>query len=93
MHAVPNHHVSTNVSLCLRSYLFVLWTCGIVVRYLIILPIRVLSLVVGFSFFFLVFSLVKMVPDKCIEAREEWERSLIRFACSLFVFSWTGVVR
>ena len=43
-------------------YLFPLWCCGVVVRNLILFPIRVLVLILGFLLFVLGFALAAFLP-------------------------------
>ncbi|MFQ6630366.1 hypothetical protein Gotur_006488 [Gossypium turneri] len=58
-------------------YLFPLWCCGVVIRYLILFPVRLaielLENLVG-SLYFL------------------FQRALVELICSFFVASWTGVI-
>mmetsp|Transcript_20669 Transcript_20669/g.39275 ORF Transcript_20669/g.39275 Transcript_20669/m.39275 type:complete len:499 (+) Transcript_20669:149-1645(+) len=73
-------------------YLFPMWVFGILIRYLVLFPIRLLVLVggltVGLSCFFVVSTVLS--PSKL---RRRLERSLTEFICSAFVASWTGVVK
>jgi glycerol-3-phosphate O-acyltransferase 3/4 len=73
-------------------YLFPVWLLGVVVRYFILFPLRMLLLLGGFLLFFLLFFPIHyLVKDK--KTRLELERSLVQFQCAIFVASWTGVVR
>eukprot|EP01006_Ploeotia_vitrea_P041938 TRINITY_DN66588_c13_g2_i3.p1 TRINITY_DN66588_c13_g2~~TRINITY_DN66588_c13_g2_i3.p1 ORF type:complete len:383 (+),score=188.27 TRINITY_DN66588_c13_g2_i3:232-1380(+) len=74
-----------------NAYLFVLWSMGVVVRYLILFPIRLVLLLTGALMFAVAFALVKWLLRG--EKRAEWERKLIVFLCSVFVMSWTGVIK
>lgn len=74
-------------------YLFILWTLGLLVRYFILLPLRVLSLFSGFLLFAIALTTVKLVFTRDIDRRKSWERFLMRFLGSVFVFSWTGVIK
>ena len=73
-------------------YLFPLWCVGVVVRHCFLFPIRLLSLLLGMLVFILAFAAAHnlVIDDK---RRRALESSLIVFMCSVFVWSWTGVVR
>ncbi|KAL3637349.1 Glycerol-3-phosphate acyltransferase 9 [Castilleja foliolosa] len=74
-------------------YLFPLWCLGVVVRYGLLFPLRVIVLTIGWiiflSFYFPVHFLLKG-HDKF---REKLERGLVELICMFFVASWTGVVK
>lgn len=73
-------------------YLFPMWWMGVIVRYFILFPIRVLILMGGFLIFFtLFFSIRGIMKDG--PRRRGIERALVRFQCSMFVASWTGAVK
>jgi glycerol-3-phosphate O-acyltransferase 3/4 len=73
-------------------YLWPLWVCGVVVRYVILFPIRLISLLLGFTFALIMLPILKSLPLP--EAtRTSLQRKLIRFLCGVFVFSWTGVIK
>lgn len=73
-------------------YLAALWVVGLALRYLVVFPLRCLALLLGFLAFAAAFEAVTHgVRDAARRAR--WQRALVRFLCSVFVFSWTGVVR
>ncbi|KAK9827979.1 hypothetical protein WJX81_003927 [Elliptochloris bilobata] len=73
-------------------YLFPLWLVGLLVRYLVLFPIRLAVLLGGFLIFFILFfsvhNLFKRHPR-----RAHWERGLVQIMCQVFVASWTGVIR
>ena len=72
-------------------YLYPLWLLGVLTRYLFLFPIRCLLLVLGALMWLSNLLLIKtLVPAS---RRAEWERWNIRFFCSAFVLSWTGVIR
>lgn len=75
-------------------YLFVAWILGVVVRYGILLPVRLAAFLCGFLIFFLTFPLVHIFKFALGEAREQQLKVLlIQFLASAFVASWHGVVR
>ncbi|KAK9915974.1 hypothetical protein WJX75_006800 [Coccomyxa subellipsoidea] len=74
-------------------YLFPLWTVGMIVRYLILFPLRLIVLLGGFLIFFILFSAVHAIFKSDRVRRSRWEQSLVQFQCQMFVASWTGVVR
>eukprot|EP00873_Tetraselmis_striata_P001570 jgi/Tetstr1/421834/TSEL_012735.t1 len=73
-------------------YLFPLWCCGVVLRYAVLFPIRLLVLLLCqliFSILFAIFSVVlKDGPRK-----QAMLSGLVKFLCQSFVCSWTGVIR
>ncbi|GMH32616.1 hypothetical protein BSKO_00450 [Bryopsis sp. KO-2023] len=73
-------------------YLFPMWWMGAIVRFLILFPIRVVILMGGFLIFFTLFFSVRAIM-KDGPKRREIERGLVKFQCSMFVASWTGVVK
>eukprot|EP00475_Leptophrys_vorax_P030294 TRINITY_DN4527_c0_g1_i3.p1 TRINITY_DN4527_c0_g1~~TRINITY_DN4527_c0_g1_i3.p1 ORF type:complete len:366 (+),score=86.48 TRINITY_DN4527_c0_g1_i3:56-1153(+) len=76
-----------------NAYLYVLWCLGVVFRYVILLPLRILSLLLGFILFAIGFATVRFVYKSDKHKRQSWERRLIRFLAGSFVFSWHGVIR
>jgi len=73
-------------------YLFPLWLIGLMVRHLILFPVRLVLLMGCFLLFFtLFFPIHYLVKD--LQKRARWERTLVQFQCQAFVASWTGVVR
>eukprot|EP00741_Cyanophora_paradoxa_P005937 tig00000949_g5755.t1 len=73
-------------------YLFPIWAVGVVVRYGILFPLRLLALVTGFLSFVIAFTAVRnTVRD--VKRRQQYERSLISFCCGVFVMSWSGVIK
>jgi len=75
-----------------NAYLYVVWCLGVLVRYGILFPIRLASLLCGFGLFLTSFALLPHVVRDC-KRRAYYERKLIRFVCGVFVFSWTGVIK
>ncbi|XP_021776296.1 glycerol-3-phosphate acyltransferase 3-like [Chenopodium quinoa] len=74
-------------------YLFPLWCCGVVMRYLIIFPIRVLVLTLGWMIFLSLYMPVHFLLKGHDKLRKKLERSLVELICSFFVASWTGVIK
>lgn len=73
-------------------YLWPLWACGVFIRYFILFPIRLTSLLIGILIVFLSLPILKALPLP-ESLRTSWQRKLIRFLCGVFVFSWTGVIK
>ena len=73
-------------------YLFPLWVLGILVRHLVLLPVRLLIVVVGnvlmVLFFFVVCPLVRDRGRRL--ALQKW---LLRAYCNMWLASWGAVVR
>ncbi|XP_059436620.1 glycerol-3-phosphate acyltransferase 9-like [Corylus avellana] len=74
-------------------YLFPLWCFGVVVRYFILFPVRVIVLTVGWIIFLSAFIPVHSLLKGHDKLRKKIERSLVELICSFFVASWTGVVK
>ncbi|KMT01265.1 hypothetical protein BVRB_9g212830 [Beta vulgaris subsp. vulgaris] len=74
-------------------YLLPLWCFGVVVRYLIIFPIRVLVLTIGWIIFLSLYMPVHFLLKGQDSLRKNLERSLVELICSFFVASWTGVIK
>ena len=72
-------------------YLYPLWLCGVFIRFGILLPMRFGCLIFGFIIWSLMLLCIKFIVPEA--RRGDWERWGIRFLCSCFVFSWTGVIR
>ena len=73
-------------------YLFPLWCVGVVIRYCILFPIRLCLLLLGFVAFAISFTACGLVV-RDDEKRKACQRQLAVFLCSVFVASWTGVIR
>jgi len=75
-----------------NAYLYPMWAVGVVIRYCILFPLRALSLLLGVLSGLIALFLVKRL---CFnkKVRAAWERKIIRYMCSVFVFSWTGVIK
>eukprot|EP00808_Paulinella_micropora_P007288 g7097.t1 len=73
-------------------YLFIFWSIGVLIRYLILFPIRCIILFMGFLGFFLGMGVLFLVyKDK--SRRKLQERKLASYLAYMFVFSWFGVVK
>ena len=75
-----------------NPYLAIAWCIGVVFRYLVLLPLRMLGLFVGslifLTLFGFVFSIIKPSPF-----RDRVLRRLLQFWCSVFIMSWSGVIQ
>ncbi|KAJ6310933.1 hypothetical protein OIU76_015619 [Salix suchowensis] len=74
-------------------YLFPLWCCGVVIRYGILFPVRVLVLAIGWIIFLSSYIPVHLLLKGHDKLRKKIERSLVEVICMFFVASWTGVVK
>eukprot|EP00742_Colponemidia_sp_Colp-10_P008116 GILJ01008760.1.p1 GENE.GILJ01008760.1~~GILJ01008760.1.p1 ORF type:complete len:568 (-),score=77.82 GILJ01008760.1:168-1871(-) len=73
-------------------YLFPCWCLGVAFRYLIAFPLRLFVFLVGNLSLLIAFVCVKRFVKEA-DVRAEYERTIIRWICSVFVISWSGVVR
>eukprot|EP00899_Mesostigma_viride_P000836 jgi/Mesvir1/10753/Mv13822-RA.1 len=73
-------------------YLFPLYFCGVIVRYLILFPLRLTFLLLGWVVFLVLFFPVHIVL-KGRPLRFRVERLLVEMLCHMFVASWTGVIK
>lgn len=74
-------------------YLFPLWCLGVVVRYCILFPIRLLLLLGGWVVFLLLFVPVHFALKGHDNLRRSIERFLVECMCGVFVATWTGVIK
>ncbi|CAM8941892.1 unnamed protein product [Rhodiola kirilowii] len=74
-------------------YLFPIWCCGVIIRYLILFPARVIVLTVGWIIFLLLWIPLQYLLKGHPKLRMKLERGLVELLCSFFVASWTGVVK
>ena len=72
-------------------YLYPTWVLGVLLRYLILFPIRLLIFIVGTILFIISFSFVSSIL-KNVKVKFHWQRKLISFWAKVFVTSWWGVV-
>ncbi|KAG0470919.1 hypothetical protein HPP92_017619 [Vanilla planifolia] len=74
-------------------YLFPLWCLGVAIRYCILFPVSVSILAIGWLIFFAAFLPVHFLLTGTNKWRHYIERALVEMICSVFVASWTGVVK
>ncbi|KAJ7539338.1 hypothetical protein O6H91_11G087600 [Diphasiastrum complanatum] len=74
-------------------YLFPLWCLGVVIRYGILFPVRLLLLTGGWLIFLACFYPVHNLLKDHDKLRRKLERGLVEFLCGAFVASWTGVIK
>jgi glycerol-3-phosphate O-acyltransferase 3/4 len=78
-------------------YVTLLWLLGLWVRYCVLLPIRALTLVLGFTSFCVAYPLAGLVLPRggggAAGVRTVVRKFLLRYLASVFVASWTGYVR
>ncbi|CAM8938005.1 unnamed protein product [Rhodiola kirilowii] len=74
-------------------YLFPIWCCGVIIRYLILFPARVIVLTVGWIIFLSLWIPLQYLLKGHPKLRMKLERGLVELLCSFFVASWTGVVK
>ena len=76
-------------------FLFTMWSFGVLFRYFILFPLRLIILLVGWIFFFLGMFLVQIFPRFILSnaTKSAIERSLISYMSSCFVLTWSGVIR
>ena len=72
-------------------YLFPLWCVGVVLRYLVLFPIRLAWIVTCTLLFIGVFTLIHNVTRG--KLRANLERDLVHLYAACFVISWTGVIK
>ena len=72
-------------------YLFPLWCMGVVLRYGVLFPVRLVFIVTATLAFLACFTVVHAtVPGKL---RSRLERGLVHLYAACYVISWTGVIR
>jgi glycerol-3-phosphate O-acyltransferase 3/4 len=76
-----------------NAYLLPAYLLGVFFRYGVLFPLRLFALVTGWITFLLGFVLVSFVFGANKKAREHYQRMLIRFLASVFVLSWSGVIK
>ncbi|CAN1307837.1 Glycerol-3-phosphate acyltransferase 9 [Linum perenne] len=90
------HDVSSRIQLSRGTgmcNLFPLWCCGVLVRYGLLFPLRVIVLTIGWIVFLSSYIPVHFLLKGHDKLRKKIERYLVKMICSFFVASWTGVVR
>eukprot|EP00270_Netrium_digitus_P009440 TRINITY_DN2867_c0_g1_i1.p1 TRINITY_DN2867_c0_g1~~TRINITY_DN2867_c0_g1_i1.p1 ORF type:complete len:409 (+),score=94.78 TRINITY_DN2867_c0_g1_i1:152-1378(+) len=73
-------------------YLFPLWCCGVVIRYAILFPVRLVLLTLGWVIFILLYFPIHFLFKES-KLKSSIERGLVEFMCGVFVASWTGVIK
>lgn len=73
-------------------YLFPAWVLGVVFRYVLLFPLRLALLLSSLALFFVVFGAVQAVLRDGL-LKQNVERRLVQLMCSMFVASWTGVIK
>ncbi|KAI4370813.1 hypothetical protein MLD38_019121 [Melastoma candidum] len=74
-------------------YLFPLWCLGVLIRYLVLFPARVVVLALGHLIFFASFFSVQILLKGQPKFRKKIERFLAELLSSFYVASWTGVIK
>lgn len=78
-------------------YLFPAWCIGVVARYFVLFPLRLTAFIVGWLVFFLASLVVHLMyrgdAPKTVRARRRVQQKLVQMICSVFVISWSGVIR
>jgi glycerol-3-phosphate O-acyltransferase 3/4 len=88
----PFRRHSSLVSLLLfLSLAAIAWALGVVLRYVVLFPLRLLALICGFSIVGVCFPVVKILGHFINTSR--MEIGLIQLLATAFVMSWSGVVR
>ena len=70
-----------------------LYAMGVVVRYCILFPLRLLVLLLGFMLFFMAKPIVNRAFRNDRKRRRHFQRLLIRFLCGAFALSWSAVIK
>lgn len=74
-----------------NCYLWPAWAMGLVFRYVILFPLRLLALLLGFAMVILVMPVMNVL--RLVMNTKSMETTLIQLFASSFVASWSGVVR
>ncbi|GAB2219257.1 hypothetical protein Droror1_Dr00006890 [Drosera rotundifolia] len=74
-------------------YLFPLWCLGVITRYLILFPARLLIVAVGWIVFVSCYPVVHFLFKGHPKLRRKLESRLLQLFCGFFVASWTGVIK
>ena len=72
-------------------YLFPSWLVGLIVRHLILFPLRLVFLLVTFFTFIFLFSLSRMLMPKC-SFKLRLEKAIVRSIAFCWVASWSAVI-
>ena len=71
--------------------LSIMWVLGIIIRYVVLFPVKVLIFMVGTSMFLSAMSVVFWMRDG--RRKKKWMRTLIQFWSRVWITSWFGVIR
>ena len=74
-------------------YLLPLWSLGVLIRYCFLFPLRLVLLLTGFFLFGVSLFAARMLLPQGSGVLRRCERQLAVFMCSVFVASWTGVIK
>ena len=74
-------------------YLLPLWTLGVLIRYCVLFPLRLVLLLAGFFVFGVSLTAARCALPRGSGLLRGCERQLAVFMCSVFVASWTGVIK
>ncbi|OSX75546.1 hypothetical protein BU14_0233s0024 [Porphyra umbilicalis] len=77
----------------MRPYFAAVWLAGVWIRYTVLLPLRLATLVIGILGFFVGFFVISMVMPRRSKMTSAANKFLIRYLASVFVASWSGYVR
>jgi len=72
-------------------YLWPAWLLGIILRYCVLFPLRLLCLLTGIVLFRVVMIFASTIKN--IGRGHAIQRRLIKFFCGVFVVSWSGVIK
>eukprot|EP00924_Labyrinthula_sp_SR-Ha-C_P006320 snap_masked-scaffold_31-processed-gene-3.22-mRNA-1 protein AED:0.16 eAED:0.19 QI:0/-1/0/1/-1/1/1/0/535 len=73
-------------------YLFPIWCFGCFIRYVILFPLRLLSLLITFAVFFAFMEVIKKLKLSP-RTTKKLEIKAIQAVCGVFFFSWGAVIR
>jgi len=76
-----------------RPYFAAVWLAGVWIRYAVLLPLRLATLVIGILGFFIGFFVISTVLPRRSNVTSAANKFLIRYLASVFVASWSGYVR
>ena len=78
-----------------NAFLFSMWVLGVMFRYFVLFPIRVLILAIGWILFGSGMLVVQLLPRFMVSkaTRSSVERTMISWMSSCFVLTWSGVIR
>eukprot|EP01134_Creolimax_fragrantissima_P004022 CFRG4022T1 len=74
-------------------YLFPIYIVGVFVRYVLLLPLRLIAVVLGILLYFVGYAFTLLIPNKYAKSRTEVQRKCLRLLAECWVASWSGVVK